>query len=220
MVVSMPSAGAGQVGPTFRSTKLPVPYVFLAIPGVKHAWPIRAACWSPATPEIGMPPGHPASSDVSPNRPLDGKTVGRADIGTPNRPHMSADHNSVRMSKSIVRLAFVGSVACPAAREVPDQPRVDRAERELIVDAGCRDWPTAIRTSMLRSTGPARAPSSGEPAADDRRCATPRSGQRYAGPATRWPSRTACRCADSRQRPSRVGWRSRSRQPIPCPPCR
>src|SRR5512143_2260328 len=32
-VVSMPSVGAGHVGPTFISTKLPVPNVFFAMPG-------------------------------------------------------------------------------------------------------------------------------------------------------------------------------------------
>ena len=110
-VVSMPSVGGGHVGPTFNSTKLPVPYVFLAMPGVKQAWPISAACWSPATPEIGMPAGQPDASAVSPNRPLDGSTEGSADIGTPNRSHSSADHCSDRMSNSIVLLALVGSVA-------------------------------------------------------------------------------------------------------------
>src|SRR4029078_10897516 len=105
-VVNMPSEAGGQVGPTLSRTKLPVPYVFLAMPGVKHAWPISAACWSPATPEIGMP------DSVTPNLPLDGITVGSADIGTPNSSHSAVDHCRVRMSNSIVRLAFVGSVAC------------------------------------------------------------------------------------------------------------
>src|SRR4026208_1126314 len=73
-VVNIPSAAGGHVGPTLSRTKLPVPYVFLAMPGVKHAWPISAACWSPAPPEIGMP------DSVTPTLPLDGITVGSADI--------------------------------------------------------------------------------------------------------------------------------------------
>ena len=28
--------------------------VFFALPGVKHAWPKTAACWSPASPAIGI----------------------------------------------------------------------------------------------------------------------------------------------------------------------
>ena len=36
-VVSIPSVGCGHVVPTFISTKLPVPYVFLLLPVSKHA---------------------------------------------------------------------------------------------------------------------------------------------------------------------------------------
>ena len=61
-----------------------------------------------------MPPGQPHASEVVPKRPLDGSTSGSADMGTPNRSQRSPDHCSVRMSNSIVRLAFVGSVACTA----------------------------------------------------------------------------------------------------------
>src|SRR3954469_25005152 len=49
---------------------------------------------------------------VMPNLPLDGITVGSADIGTPNKSHNSHDHSNARMSNSIVRLALVTSVAC------------------------------------------------------------------------------------------------------------
>src|SRR5437868_438168 len=65
-VVSIPAAGEGHAAPTFNSTKLPVPYVFLAIPGVKQACPNNAACWSPATPEIGIPAVHPEAAAVDP----------------------------------------------------------------------------------------------------------------------------------------------------------
>src|SRR5207249_186781 len=70
--------------------------------------PNKAACWSPAAPDTGMP------SAVTPNRPLDGRTSGSTDIGTPNRSHSSSDHANVRMSNKEVRLAFETSVACRA----------------------------------------------------------------------------------------------------------
>ena len=111
-VVSMPSAGAGHVSPTFNKMKLPVPYVFLAIPGRRQAWPKRAACWSPAMPEMGMPAVTPQRSEVTPKRPLEGITDGSACCGTPNSRHISSLHRSERMSKSIVRLALEASVAC------------------------------------------------------------------------------------------------------------
>ncbi len=81
------------------------------MPGSRHAWPNSAACWSPAIPETGIPAGTPRPAAVTPNRPLDGRTSGRADAGTPKRSRSSSDHAIVRMSKSIVRLALDGSVA-------------------------------------------------------------------------------------------------------------
>ena len=109
-VVSIPSAGGGHVAPTLSSTKLPVPYVFLAIPGSKQAWPNSAACWSPAMPLTGMPAGTPQRSDVTPTVPLDGTTSGSARSGTCSSSHSSSSHSSRPMSNSIVRLALVASV--------------------------------------------------------------------------------------------------------------
>ena len=108
-VVSMPSVGGGHAAPTLSSTKLPVPYVFFAMPGSKHACPNSAACWSPAMPLIGMPAGTPQRSDVTPKRPLDGTHLGqrveraRGAARTARRPTPGAT-----MSNSIVRLALVG----------------------------------------------------------------------------------------------------------------
>ena len=100
----------------FRRTKLPVPYVFFAMPTRVHACPKSAACWSPAIPEMGIPFGTPGTSVVTPNRPLDGRTAGRTDMGTPRRSHISALHCIELMSNNIVRLALDGSVtnAAPA----------------------------------------------------------------------------------------------------------
>ena len=46
--------------PVFKTRNAPVPYVFLAIPASKQPWPKSAACWSPATPAIGIPAGTPS----------------------------------------------------------------------------------------------------------------------------------------------------------------
>jgi hypothetical protein len=51
---------------------------------------------------------------VTPKRPDEGRTSGKHAIGTPNSAQSSLDHANVLMSKSIVRLAFDGSVTCTA----------------------------------------------------------------------------------------------------------
>ena len=61
-------------------------------------------------PEIGIPDGIPDISAVTPHRPLDATTVGRADIGTLNMSQSSLSQVIVLMSKSIVREAFEASV--------------------------------------------------------------------------------------------------------------
>ena len=75
-VVSRPCAEARGSAPVFRSRNAPVPYVFFAWPGAKHAWPNVAACWSPASAVIGI--GRPKSSGaVSPKTPDVGRTSGQ-----------------------------------------------------------------------------------------------------------------------------------------------
>src|SRR5438270_13693258 len=83
-VVSNPSTGGGTVAPTFVSTNEPVPYVFFVIPGVTHACPNSAACWSPAMPLTGTTRPAAFSATVVPKRPDDGITAGRHAAGTPN----------------------------------------------------------------------------------------------------------------------------------------
>src|SRR5881409_2457498 len=46
----MPERDTARRVPVCMRTNEPVPYVFLAMPSLVHAWPISAACWSPATP--------------------------------------------------------------------------------------------------------------------------------------------------------------------------
>ena len=92
----------------------PVPYVHFASPGVKHAWPNSAACWSPAMPAIGMPSGKPPMPFVVPHTPDEGTTAGRTWRGTPISSHSSSLHASLLISNTSVRDAFVTSVACTA----------------------------------------------------------------------------------------------------------
>ena len=80
------------------------------MPGRVHRWPNRAACWSPATPVMGKA-APSASGSVVPNDPDDGRTSGNTARGTSKSPSISSDQSSRRMSKSMVRAAFVTSVA-------------------------------------------------------------------------------------------------------------
>ena len=65
--VAIPRSSAVLLGKPADSRRLarrkqPVPYVFLASPVRKHAWPNNADCWSPAAPAIGtLEPRKPVS---------------------------------------------------------------------------------------------------------------------------------------------------------------
>ncbi len=93
--------------PVFMSMKHPVPYVFLAMPGLVHACPKSAACWSPAMPAIGM---DASSSVVWPYTSLDERTCGSIERGTLRILSSSSSQSPLRMSNSIVRDALVASV--------------------------------------------------------------------------------------------------------------
>ena len=93
------------------SMKLPVPYVFLAMPTSKHAWPKVAACWSPRMPAMGT------SGSMPPLRPLpytsaDERISGNIDIGMPMSDAMDSSHDKVLRSIKSVREALVTSVTC------------------------------------------------------------------------------------------------------------
>ena len=75
--------------------KQPVPYVFFAWPGRKQAWPNKAAGWSPALPQMGIParasnPGMPGAT--VPYTWLLGQGWGSRDIGISRAPHKSRSH--------------------------------------------------------------------------------------------------------------------------------
>lgn len=107
IVVSRPCAEAIARVPVFISMKQPVPYVFLAMPGSKQACPNSAACWSPATPRIGMRQPKKCASFVSPKLPEDGRASGSIASGTPRMPSSSGSQRSSWMLNSSVREAFV-----------------------------------------------------------------------------------------------------------------
>ena len=146
-VVSMPSAGGGHVGADVQQHEAAGAVGVLgharlrSRPGRTGPPAGRRRCR-----RSGCRPARRSASAVTPKRPLDGRTSGSAAIGTSNRSHISVAPRSVRMSNSIVRLALrrVGGVHL-AAGEVPEQPRVDGADREVVVD---RD--VAVRAAATR----------------------------------------------------------------------
>ena len=99
------------------------------MPGAKQAWPIVAACWSPAMPRTGTAtPSRPAS--VMPNSAAQSRTSGRTARGMLNRRSNSSSHAPRRMSNSMVRAALVASVACtrpPVSRQSRKQSTVPKA---------------------------------------------------------------------------------------------
>ncbi len=82
------------------------------MPSSTHAWPKRAACWSPATPATGASWPYNASGLVIPSVPALAATRGNAHSGTSSSASSSGSQRPAPMSHSIVRDAFDGSVRC------------------------------------------------------------------------------------------------------------
>lgn len=83
------------------------------MPGVKQAWPKVAACWSPATPAIGIePPSH--SGNALPTTALLGAICGSTLRGIFSNARISSFQSCACRSNSIVRDALLGSVLCTA----------------------------------------------------------------------------------------------------------
>ena len=66
--------------------------MFFAIPGSKHACPNNAACWSPASPAIGISAPPKVCGSVCPYTQLEGFTSGSIDLGIPNSLKISSSH--------------------------------------------------------------------------------------------------------------------------------
>ncbi len=135
------------------------------MPGSKHAWPNSAACWSPAIPLTGTESPAAASGSVTPNRPLLGRTSGRQLVGTPKSSQSSDDHCRVPMSKSMVRLALDGSVACtrpPVSRYRSHASTVPNARSgDASTPPSCRSHASFEAEKYGSSTSPVRSRISG-----------------------------------------------------------
>ena len=93
------------------------------MPGAKQACPTRAACWSPATPRIGMA-APSTSAALSPKSPALSRTCGSRAAGTSNSASKVLSHWPSWMFRSWVREALVASVASTL-------PPVSRHSRKL-----------------------------------------------------------------------------------------
>ena len=189
----------GLASPVWTSRNAPVPYVHFASPASRQPWPKSAACWSPATPVIGTPAGKGPTRAVVPNRPEEASDL-RQDPArhAEEREQSVAASRRRRRSYRSVREALVGSVAWTApARQPPEDPRVDRPERDLPAGGTPTQAPHVVeeppRPSSPRSTGRGPAPSTGAPPPRGRAAAAPRRRARSGGPATRSPARRGAR---------------------------
>ncbi len=81
------------------------------MPGEKQAWPMVAACWSPAMPLIAIGPPN-SSGTLSPKSAEESFTSGSIERGTRRISSRSSSHSPVWMLNSSVREALVASVAC------------------------------------------------------------------------------------------------------------
>jgi hypothetical protein len=86
----------------------------LVSPGARQAWPIVAACWSPARPQIGI---EPPNRLVVPKRPAQSTISGSASRGAPNRSTSPSLQAPLPRPISRVREALVASVTwAPSVR--------------------------------------------------------------------------------------------------------
>ena len=81
------------------------------MPGSKHACPTVAACWSPATPRIGIS-WPKRSARVIPKSAAQSLTSGNMAIGMFSRSQILLLHRPFRISYISVRAALVASVTC------------------------------------------------------------------------------------------------------------
>ena len=101
------------------------------MPGWKQAWPIVAACWSPATPRIGISAPNSAFS-VTPKSAAQSFTSGSSAAGMRRIFSSSASH-CVALDVVDQRARGIGGVGRVhlAAGQPPDQEAVDRAGEKL-----------------------------------------------------------------------------------------
>ena len=105
------------------------------MPGVKQAWPMVAACWSPATPRIGIARAEDRRLGRCRSRALQSRTSGSIERGTLKSFSRSSSQAPLAMSYSSVREALVASVACTL-------PPVSRQSRKVSTVPKAR-WPAS-----------------------------------------------------------------------------
>ncbi len=93
------------------------------MPGSKQAWPMVAACWSPATPRMGISAPNRLFS-VTPKSAAQSSTSGSMAFGTRRMSSSSSSQAFVAMLYISVRLALVASVTW-------DFPPVSRQMRKV-----------------------------------------------------------------------------------------
>ncbi len=97
--------------PVFIIQKHPVPYVFFTSPCSTHNWPNKAACWSPAIPQISIG-CLKIFSEVFAIFSEQETTLGRIFLGISKIFSSSSSHCNVLILNSKVLLALVISVTC------------------------------------------------------------------------------------------------------------
>ena len=163
-VVSRPLSECTGSSPVLISMKLPVPYVFLAWPTSKHAWPKVAACWSPRMPVIGVSRSS-CWPDTVPTSAEELTISGSMDIGMPMSAQISSFQSRVSRFISMVREALVTSVTC----RPPSPPPVRfHTSHESVVPKMRSPFSAASRApstfSRIQATlGPEKYVASGSP---------------------------------------------------------
>ncbi len=123
------AAGCGSrraCSPVNMRRKQPVPYVHFTRPGRVQSCPKSAACWSPRIPAIGTLPPRTArevSATCPPLGTISGRTDGR-NVEKPRELRVPAARAQIHQHRAR-GVGDVGDVP-PAARQVPDEPGVDR----------------------------------------------------------------------------------------------
>ncbi len=155
----------------------PVPKVILAGPGATQPWPSSDACWSPAMPAMG---GAPGRAVAGPSTPVESTMVGSIERGmrelledpvvpvTPVEVDQAGDRG----------VGQVGHVQL-AARQLPGDPRVGRAEAQVAGPVGVVGVEQPGRPWWPTGSGPAAGP---RPASTRHSPTVRRSCQPSAGP--------------------------------------
>ena len=108
------------------------------MPGEKQAWPMVAACWSPAMPEIAIAPPN-SSGTLSPKLAEESFTSGSIERGT-RRIFRSSSSHSPGVDVEQQRARGVGGVGGVhlAAGQPPQQIAIDGAEQQFAALARSR----------------------------------------------------------------------------------